>query len=66
MWVFLTRRLRTWLVLAVALPLARTVVHSVATAAHERRPDTTSARVLGRADAGLTEVTRRARRRRRR
>ena len=26
MWIFLSNRLRTWLLLAVALPLARTVI----------------------------------------
>src|SRR2546430_8523082 len=38
MWVFLSARLRTWLLLAVALPLARLLVHRLAVAAQRRDP----------------------------
>lgn len=61
MWVLLSRRIRTWLLLAVALPAARTVVHKLATAAGDRHPGAPSARLLGRADSVLTRLTRRAR-----
>ena len=36
MWVFLSARLRIWLLLAIALPLARLLVHRLAVA-DERR-----------------------------
>ena len=36
MWVFLSRRLRTWLLLAIALPLARVFIHRLALAAERR------------------------------
>ena len=40
MWVFFTRRLRMWLLLAIALPLARTLVHRLALAAERPDPST--------------------------
>jgi hypothetical protein len=64
MWLFLSRRLRMWLLLAVGLPLARAVVHRLAVAVGERRPQTAPARALASADAGLTRFTERTRRRR--
>src|SRR4029077_15782907 len=38
MWVFLSSRLRTWLLLAIALPLARLLVHRLAVAADHHDP----------------------------
>jgi hypothetical protein len=35
---FLPSRLRTWLLLAIALPLARLLVHRLAVAAETRQP----------------------------
>jgi len=46
MFFFLFRRLRTWLLLAIALPLSRLVIHRLAVAAERRdasaRPGTTA------------------------
>jgi len=46
MWMFVSRRLRTWVLLAVALPLVRTVVHKAAIREQSRSPDATPARLL--------------------
>ena len=66
MWVFLSRRLRTWLLLAIALPLARALVHRLALAAGHRDPSTRTARALHQADSAVTAVSRRAGRKRKR
>ena len=60
MWVFFTRRLRMWLLLAVALPLARALVHRLALAADRRDPSTRTAKALHQADSAVTSVSRRA------
>lgn len=59
MWVFLTKRLRMWLLLAIALPLARTVVHRLAVAADRRNPSTRTAHTLRQADSVVDGVYRR-------
>ncbi|MFI5081231.1 MAG: hypothetical protein ACHQCE_09170 [Streptosporangiales bacterium] len=56
MWVFFTARLRAWLLLAVALPLARLLVHRLAVAAERRDPSARPARLLHRADSAVTAV----------
>jgi hypothetical protein len=63
MWAFLSRRLRMWLLLAVALPLTRALVHRLALAAERRDPYTRTAKTLHRADSAVTGVSRRAGRR---
>jgi hypothetical protein len=60
MWAFFSRRLRMWLLLAIALPLTRTVVHRLALAAERRDPSTRTARALVHADSTVTAVSRRA------
>lgn len=65
MWVFLSARLRTWLLIAIALPLARTLVHRAAASSQRRRPGTALGAWLQRADAALMATSRRASRRRR-
>lgn len=60
MWMFLSRRIRTWVLLAVALPAARMLVHKAAIREQTRSPDATPARLLGRADSALTTVSGRA------
>jgi hypothetical protein len=60
MWVFLTRRLRMWLLLAIALPLARALVHRLALAAEHRNPSTRTANTLRHADSVVDGVSRRA------
>jgi hypothetical protein len=59
MWAFFSRRLRTWLLLAIALPLARALVHRMAVAADQRDPSTRTAKALHQADSTVTAVSRR-------
>jgi len=63
MWVFLSARLRTWLLLAIALPLARLLVHRLAMAAERHDPSARPARLLHQADSAVTAVSRRVPRR---
>jgi hypothetical protein len=63
MWVFLSARLRTWLLLAIALPLARQLVHRLAVAADRQDPSARGARLLNRADSAMTAISGRASRR---
>ena len=62
MWVFLSRRLRMWLLLAIALPLTRALVHRLAIAAERRNPSTRTAKTLRQTDSMITAVSRRAER----
>lgn len=66
MWLFLSRRIRMWLLLAVGLPLARTLVHQLSAATQRRSPTSGAARLLGRADSALAGLANKANRRRRR
>jgi hypothetical protein len=66
MWVFLSARLRTWLLLAIALPLARLLVHRLAVAAERHDPSARTAKLLRRADSAVTAVSGRSSRRVRR
>ena len=59
MWLFLFRRLRMWLLLAVALPITRMLVHRLAVAAERRDSSTRTARALHQADSAVTAVSRR-------
>jgi hypothetical protein len=59
MWAFFSRRLRMWLLLAIALPLARALVHRLALAAERRDPSTRTAKTLLQADSMVTAVSRR-------
>ena len=59
MWLFFSRRLRTWILLAIALPLARALVHRLALAAEERDASTRTARTLHQADSAVTAVSQR-------
>ena len=60
MWAFFSKRLRMWLLLAIALPLTQALVHRLALAAKRRDPSTRTARTLLRADSAVTSVSRRA------
>jgi hypothetical protein len=60
MWAFFSRRLRVWLLLAIALPLARALVHRLALAAERRDSSTRTAKALHQADSTVTAVSRRA------
>jgi hypothetical protein len=66
MFFFLFRRLRTWLLLAIALPLTRLVIHRLALAAGRRDASGRPARVLRQADSAVTAVSGRSSRRARR
>jgi len=65
MWFFF-RRFRRLILLAIALPLARAVVHRLALAAEHRDASTRTARALHHADSAVTAVSRRASRKVRR
>jgi hypothetical protein len=56
MWVILSRRLRRWLMLMVALPLARLVVRKLSATTQARRPGSLAARTLGHADARINRA----------
>jgi hypothetical protein len=58
MWAFFSRRLRMWLLLVIALPLTRAVVHRLALAAERRDPSTRTAKTLLQADSMVTAVSR--------
>ena len=60
MWAFFSRRLRMWLLLAIALPLTRAGVRRLALAAERRDPSTRTAKALRQADSAVTAVSRRA------
>jgi len=60
MWAFFSRRLRMWVLLAIALPLTRALVHRLALAAERRGPSTRTAKTLHQADSAVTAVSRRA------
>jgi len=49
-----------WLLLAIALPLTRSIVHRMALAAEHRDPSTRTARALRQADSAVTRASRRA------
>jgi hypothetical protein len=65
MWVFFSRRLRMWLLLAIALPLSRALVHRLALAAERRDSSTRTAKALHHADSMVTAVSRRSAREKR-
>ena len=60
MWAFFSRRLRLWLLLTIALPLTRAVVHRLALAAKRRNPSTRTAKALRQADSAVAGASRRA------
>lgn len=64
MWAFLSSRLRTWLLIAVALPLVRALLRRISAAAERRRPGARSTRLVGRADSVLQSLADRRSRRR--
>lgn len=59
MWTLLSARLRTWLLIAVAFPLARTLVRRAAINTQHRRPGSPLATWLHRTDSALTAADRR-------
>jgi hypothetical protein len=61
MWALLSTRLRTWLLVAVALPLLRAILHRLTTRAQTRNPGTAGTRMLIRAGATLDRIVDRSR-----
>jgi len=59
MWLFLSRRIRRWLILAVVVPLVGKLVHRLAVRAQGRDATSRSARWLTRADTTLARLSRR-------
>jgi hypothetical protein len=55
-----------WVLLAIAVPLARVLVHRLAVAANKRSPDASTTRLLQNADSAVTSVSQRAKQARRR
>jgi hypothetical protein len=60
MWIFFTRRLRRWVLLAIAVPAIRLVVRRLARAADHRNASSRTARTLHQVDSGVTAVSRRS------
>lgn len=58
MWVFLTARIRQWLILAVLVPLITTVIHLIRERIEARSGPTRVSRTLGRVEQ-LGQRTRR-------
>jgi hypothetical protein len=61
MWVFLSARLRRWLLFAIAVPVAHGLVHWIAERMARRDPHGKPARSLGAADRTLMRLRRRSR-----
>lgn len=62
MWLFLSRRLRTWVLLGIAVPIVRGIVRRVAASRAASHPDARSTAALQRADGALARVQRKRRR----
>ncbi len=58
MWLFLSKKVRIWLLLTVGLPLARRAVRRLAVAADRHDESARTARALHKADSALTAVSR--------
>jgi len=63
-WVLLSSRLRTWLLLAIAVPVVRVVLRRASASATRRNPGSAAARALRTAESGLSRLDRRQRRQR--
>jgi hypothetical protein len=59
MWLLLSKKIRTWLLLTVGLPLTRLAVHRLAVAADRHDQSARTARALRKADSVMTAVSRR-------
>ena len=59
MWVLLSSRLRTWLVLAVAIPVVRALLRRTRKAAENLDPDGLLTATLARTDSALARLDRR-------
>ena len=59
MWFLISRRLRAWLLLTIALPVLRLLLHRASRMAAQRRPDGSLAGVLQTADRAASRFGRR-------
>ncbi len=66
MWVLLSSRIRTWIALAIAVPIARSLVRRAAAVTARRNPNAPAARLLHQADIAITAGSNRLGRRGRR
>ena len=64
MWLLISKKARTWLLLTVGLPLTRVAVHRLAVAADRHDQSARTTRALHKADSAVTAVSRRTSRRR--
>jgi hypothetical protein len=60
MWLLITKRFRTWLLLTIGLPLTRAAVHRLAVAADRHDESARTTRALRKADSAMTAVSRHA------
>jgi hypothetical protein len=60
MWLLITKRFRTWLLLTIGLPLTRLAVHRLAVAADRHDESARTTRALRKADSAMTAVSRHA------
>jgi hypothetical protein len=63
MWLFISKKIRTWLLLTVGLPLTRRAVHRLAVAADRHGESARTAWALHKAGSAMTAVSRHAFRR---
>lgn len=56
MWLFLSRRIRTWLLLAIGIPLVRFGLRKLAARAAAHNSSSRTANVLNRADSALASA----------
>ena len=59
MWLLISKKMRTWLILTVGLPLTRLAVHRLAVAAGRRDESARTARALRKADSAMAAVSQR-------
>lgn len=63
MWLFISKKIRTWLLLTIGLPLTRLAVHRLAVAADRHNESARTARALHKADSALATLSRHTSRR---
>jgi hypothetical protein len=63
MWLLISKKIRTWLLLTVGLPLTRLAVHRLAVAADRHDDAARTSRALHKADSAMTAISRHTSRR---
>lgn len=64
MWAFLSTRLRTWVLFAIAIPIVRYLVHRFSQSAQRKRPGARSTSLLTKADSTVSSFASRRERKR--